>query len=728
MNGDVGTIGSCDAILCPTGTFAPSGRQVSKTSHCTPCDGLLLSNILGNTYCRKIDSERGILNLLYAKCGGSSWKSSKLWTGDEPICSWEGIKCDGDKDDDEGVISIDLEDSNLQGTLPDLVWSLPRMRTLNLRYNNDLHVSVHGMSSAAGTLEELELYGVKLDSLDGISKASKLKELDFSGMTGVLPDELFDLKNLERLYISDNSFVGSFPAKLVGLKSLRRFHAKGNDFHGPLPHKLGSLSYLQELGKSRHTFVLSEIVVLQTHNLSFDNAVLDENLISGTIPDTLSYLKHLSRLSVSRTTKSGRKLTGSLPRFDRMPELLTLDLKGNELTGTIPKRFLSASLRIQTVDLSHNRLTGAVPARLDSLANLNLVLTENEISGLPKAFCDNADWMGGQVGKQGGCDAILCPPATFNSLGRITNETTSCTTCDGMSSSAYYGSTTCEAPANERQVLTDFFHAADGDHWHRNDFWATPTDVCDWYGVGCIHGRVVLLNLQNNNVAGQLDQNLFSLPMLQVLWLGVNPLEISFANIGRAENLLELRIQATEIKSLQHLGNATSLTVLDAHSNSLRGPFPQEVLGLPNLRLLDMRNNQITGAVPSLETMVHLRILRLHNNQLSGPLPSFSSSAVLSDIDLSENRLDGTVPADFLSRLPPKAVVRVDVSGNDQIAKPIPTETFARFHDAQIHWSGGESLVKSSAPAGRSHGPIGIVVTAVVGLVAIGVGTLGWMV
>lgn len=434
--------------------------------------------------------------------------------------------------------------------------------------------------------------------------------------------------------------------------------------------------------------------------------MLDENLVSGILPSTLSSLKHMSLLSFKRRQKSGRKLRGPLPSFDMAPELVSLDLSGNELTGTIPPTFLSASLGVQIVDLSRNHLSGTVPAKLESLSDLDILLTENHISGL--AIC---------AIEQDDCDGILCPPATFNPSGRATNVTGSCIPCSSDTDTSpvtpFYGSTTCAGPVDEREILMDLFRGTAGRVWLRKDFWGTPTDVCEWFGVGCIDGKVALLNLQGNNLIGNLNRGIFDLPELQVLWLGLNPLlKVSFDNIGNAVTLLEMRLPSTTIESLQGLEEARSLTVLDLKVNSLSGSFPTQLFSLYNLRLLDLGDNSISGTVPSFAPLSSLRILHLQSNKLVGPLPTFSdSSATLSDINLSNNALQGTIPTSFLSQVPSSTPVRVDLSGNMLSGAP-PKELY-RFVDSKIFLGSGETIEVSSV-AHRTFASYGVFIAFLV--------------
>jgi Leucine-rich repeat (LRR) protein len=357
-------------------------------------------------------------------------------------------------------------------------------------------------------------------------------------------------------------------------------------------------------------------------------AVLDENLLSGSLPnEELSSLSLLKRFSVSRKIKSGRKLSGPLPNFNQVPKLISLALDGNELSGTIPPDFLLASLSVGVVDLSGNSLTGTVPTNVKSLEGLQLILDGNKLSNV-----------------------TLQP---------------------------------MKPEVDERKILTDFFQATGGSTWIRNDFWKTSVDYCDWYGVGCADGHVILLNLEANNVTGKLPQKVFDLPELQVLWLNSNPIELSFENARNAANLLELKMDGTKVRSLLGLGLCKSLTSLEMRSISLDGSFPQEVLELPNLRVLYMSNNSFTGPLPpSLAAVPYLRVLELDENAFSGTLSAFNDSVALTSVNLAFNKLSGSIPHDFLDRVPSFTSLSVYLQGND-LTGAIPEE-FQRFENLNI--------------------------------------------
>lgn len=251
-NGDVGAVGNCNAILCPRGSYSDSGRQVAANTSCLPCDYEEDQQFLGQTNCHSASiTERGILEKIFTETTGEQWTSKEAWMSTEPICSWAGVRCKGPFTDDLGVVGLDLQYNNMQGTLPTEIWALPSLKEVLLGENRVLTVSFEGIERAAGSLTSLSLYDTIIYSLDGISGANNLKSLQVTGLTGTFPSELFQLnKTIEELFLSDNFFVGTLPDEIGELTALRSFHAVGSDLHGKLPSRIGELSKLEELGAS----------------------------------------------------------------------------------------------------------------------------------------------------------------------------------------------------------------------------------------------------------------------------------------------------------------------------------------------------------------------------------------------------------------------------------------------------------------------------------------------
>jgi hypothetical protein len=425
-------------------------------------------------------------------------------------------------------------------------------------------------------------------------------------------------------------------------------------------------------------------VVLSNVLHSIIVTVLSENLLYGQIPDELSSMPSLQVFSAFRSEKSGPRLSGSLPSFNKAPQLTRLYLQENEIRGSIPPDFLSASLSAKEVFMSYNSLTGAVPSDLDSIPGLNLQLEGNQLSELPTGFCDNDDWMEGAV-QTNGCDAILCSPGSASQIGRAANESTLCANCTRASSAIYYGSTSCEGPPRDRDILVNLYNALNGDNWFRNDFWGTTIGVCDWYGIGCINGQVVAINLRANNLNGLPGPDLFFLRELQILWLYSNPITFSFENVGSARKLQDLRLDSTNLHSIHGIGAATSLIVLDVRFTAVKGIFPRELLQLINLRTLSLGGNGLTGTLPS--SFANLRLLNslgLDSNHFTGQLPSFDDMHFLETLNLANNAFTGAISKRFLDKL---ATVGDNIYINlaqNQITGVVPEE-LSRFQKLSLY-------------------------------------------
>jgi len=250
MNGVVGEVGNCKAILCSRNFYSETGHQDSSDRKCLPCS--IPSPYLGRMTCSDMIPEREILEQLYVKTGGDKWAGNmSQWMTSAPICSWEKIQCDGDRQAEKGVASITLESANLVGQLPPKIWALPSLRVLSVAGNDKLRISLEA-ADPENNLGELVIAETQLDSLKGISKFPRLQMLNAvrTGLSGTFPRELFELnQTLESLDLSANLFVGTLPSSIAELSKLKRFSVSNSDLHGPLPRDIGRLTKLEELGK-----------------------------------------------------------------------------------------------------------------------------------------------------------------------------------------------------------------------------------------------------------------------------------------------------------------------------------------------------------------------------------------------------------------------------------------------------------------------------------------------
>lgn len=369
-------------------------------------------------------------------------------------------------------------------------------------------------------------------------------------------------------------------------------------------------------------------------------------------------------------------------RQDKLTDLFPFST-GNQIQGPIPSNFLVASRALEVADLSYNLISGTVPAALISFKSIDLHLQGNKISGFPGSLCKLEEWMGGKMSEYG-CDAFLCPPGSASPSGKTVDQSTKCNNCTSFEEAApYFGSTSCDGPANERDILMDLYLATGGEGWIRNDFWGSLASHCDWYGVACIGDSVVELNLRGNNLKGRTKPNLWDLPRLEILALYSNPVQVDFENIAKASSLIDIRLDSTHLQSLRGIGAAKSLIALDVRHSSLRGPFPQEIFQLTNLRTLSMSGNRLSGSLPSSFTdLDNLVSLHLDENDFNGRLPSFESLKMLRVFDISRNDITGEIPRDFLASVRSSEALLLNLAQN--VLTGVVPEELERFDNLSL--------------------------------------------
>ena len=182
--------------------------------------------------------------------------------------------------------------------------------------------------------------------------------------------------------------------------------------------------------------------------------------------------------------------------------------------------------------------------------------------------------------------------------------------------------------------LSALYVATDGDNWTNNTGWditmvPMEEEFADWYGVGTSLGKVLLLDLSENNLTGTLPVEWGGLSELQSLKLYFNSLSGSIpAELGQLPELEELWLS----------------------SNSLSGPIPAELGQLSELEELWLNNNSLSGSIPAeLGQLSKLEVLVLQDNSLSGPVPAeLGQLSQLRDLSLEYNSLTGQLPRSFM--------------------------------------------------------------------------------
>ena len=435
-----------------------------------------------------------------------------------------------------------------------------------------------------------------LPNLVSLNLAGKSSGQYLNELSGSIPVELGDLTNLEELTLDGNNLSGSIPAALGGLANLRVLNVLGNGLSGPVPAALGDLTNLVSLN-------------------------LGSNSLSGSIPAALGGLTGLDFLSLA-----GNGLSGSIPAaLGDLTNLRRFYLSRNDLSGSIPAA-LGDLTSLQYLILSDNELSGGIPAALGGLTALeHLVLSRNELSGpIPAALGDLTNLDSLDFSSNGLSESI--PPE----LGDLTNLT--------------------------------------------------------W------------LLLYDNELSGSIPPELGDLTNLTWLLLYDNELSGSIPpELGDLTNLLSLQLQRNTLSGTipAALGDLTNLETLWLDGNSLSGSIPADLGDLTNLTWLLLYDNELSGSIPpELGDLTNVEEIRLNDNDLSGPIPAeLADLTNLTWLYLYSNDLSGCVPA-ALAAVP---VIRFDAD----LAYCGPVELIAAVlvGGAAVELIYDQALDESSTPA-----------------------------
>jgi len=676
----------CPGLVCPPGRYSAAGYKTLED----PCELCDTADYFGTFDCFDQD-DRAVLLDIYAQLDGPNWNNNKGWStaprqvADDDwsgewmdYCQWHGVECWDLGDAKDGrVRKLILPYNNLKGIMPEPIFSIEHMTTLDVSNNPELVVSFMNVGRSEH-LYSVNVGGTKTKDYDGIQHAQdffKRLYADNTPIAGTIPSEITRVHALQVLSLQDCDLNGELPADIFAMSTLRELYLSNNNFQGVLPDRWESLELLEVLSLAKNSF-------------------------RGNLPESFGLASNLRAVSLTDQVTKGGGLTGSVPSFSKSRSLTQLIVGTNKLVGTLPEDLLLAVDPIDSlfhVDFTNNMITGTVYGSYDRFEKMDLYLEGNLISAIDEGLCNNLNWMSGGVGSYG-CDAILCPAGTSNYGGRRQYTNDGCTACDDndktkkTTGTYYLGQNSCSvdqginvvtssssaaaavdttdtlaSSSSERFILELLYDQTSGsESWKSSNDWKTEKSICSWYGINCDeNGSVASIQLGSNGMKGSMPTEIFSLPNLVHLKMYGNDLDVDFAGIENARNLQTLGLDDTGLKSLDGIGKARSLIELNVGYNKLNDDLPEELSKLMNLKMLDISHNNFSGPLPFwMKNLASLNSFAASHNKLSGSILDFASLSKLIYLDLSYNQFKGTVPPTLLASSPPDDKVVVDLSHN----------------------------------------------------------------
>ncbi len=200
------------------------------------------------------------------------------------------------------------------------------------------------------------------------------------------------------------------------------------------------------------------------------------------------------------------------------------------------------------------------------------------------------------------------------------------------------------------EALVALYNATDGDNWNHKDNWninGTANDVTSsWYGVTVEGGRVISIDLSQNNLIGFIPSEIENISNLKELKLFDNKIESIPAEIGNLDQLQILILTKNNLASVPpEIGNLSSLGILSLAVNNLRN-IPAEIGNLELINDLSLSSNPLESLPIEIFNLNTLKNLALTSTQLTTLPTEISNLTSLTHLFLADNNLE-TIPKEI---------------------------------------------------------------------------------
>ncbi|KAK4804782.1 hypothetical protein SAY86_004599 [Trapa natans] len=591
----------------------PPSRNSSRSS--SECDALLqFSNSLTVTW-----------DASYVYCDyptNTSYPKTASWKKGTDCCSWDGVICDTMKH----VIGLDLMCSWLQGVIHSnsTLFSLSNLRQLNLARNN---FSGSRISSRFGILTRLAHLNLTYSGFSGRSMkmiSRHLPKLISLGLTDTSND------------IDDHTFR-LFANNLTQLRELSLYFTNMS--------RVSPLSF---------TNLSSTMMHLTIYNC----------VMKGVFPFHIFHFPNLRSLSLSYNDNF--ELMGTFPH--NLTQLRELFLSHINMTRVSPMSFANLSSTLTQLTITECDLRGVFPFDLFHLPNLRrLTISKNNRLG---STLPHTDWTLGSSDHLTHLDLSLNhffnTSLNFGMFAGYKNlqyfSLSNSHLNISMPSDGNYSFPRLRVLDLSYCYLTKLPDSMSFDELSILDLSYTGLSghIPEWIWRGP-RETLTTLNLQSNNLSGEISSSLCQMSSLEDLLLNSNKVDGTIPGcLGNITHLVQLDLSYNQLHGTlpRSLSSCSWLSSLSVAYNRIYDIFPHWVNASYDLTSLSLESNKFYGVIGA--PPLRIEELFLGENHFSGQLPAnFTSvNSIMERMDISKNMFEGPPP------IPPPIVTYYDISHN----------------------------------------------------------------
>ncbi|KAL3830200.1 hypothetical protein ACJIZ3_019002 [Penstemon smallii] len=524
--------------------------------------------------------------------------------------------------------------------------SLPNLRNLSLR-NCDLSGSLNPTLTQLQSLSVLRLDRNNLSTIvpDFFANFRNLTvlTLSFCYLQGSFPETIFQVPSLQYLDLSNNTFLKGKIPEFPFRGSFRTIVLRSSSFSGSLPDSISNLSMLS---------------IIDLSNCNF----------TGSIPYTIANLMELSYLDFSVNF-----FFGSIPVFRMSKKLAYIDLSRNSINGSLLSANFEGLSNLSYLNLRYNSLTGSIPRSLFSLPSLKRVLLSNnkfsdqvdEFSTMNSYNLETLDLSSNEL--QGSIPQSLFKLERLKVLSLSFNFFNGTIELEKLQN--LRNLTTLDLSYNNLSVVVRSNNNSEMPQFPNLSRLSLASCNLHEFPYLMKQTKLTYLDLSNNKITGEIPSWIWDMRLVH--------LNVSYNSLVDLQKPCNI--------------NSSGLSVLDLHSNKLRGKLPlppayaiyvdyssnnfQETIpfGIGNFTsFVSLANNNLTGVIPtSLCNASYLQVLDLSGNFLSGGIPPclLQNIETLGVLNLGRNNIGGDIPDTFPANCGLKTL---DLSKNNLEGK-IPT-------------------------------------------------------